>query len=81
VVSVTDPFGRILRFLDRSLHKKAYKVSVVQGVERWIVCTPFSVNVFVTLAKQQHFEYTSEALFKSRCVLLVTTVQNTGHVL
>jgi hypothetical protein len=24
----------------------------LQGVERWIVCTPLSVNVFVTLATQ-----------------------------
>jgi hypothetical protein len=27
------------------------------GVEGWIVCTPSSVNVFVTLATQYHLEY------------------------
>jgi hypothetical protein len=26
-------------------------------LERWIVCTPLSVNVFVTLATQKHLEY------------------------
>jgi hypothetical protein len=31
---------------------KAYKLSIIQGVERWIVCTPLSVNVFVTFATQ-----------------------------
>jgi hypothetical protein len=28
----------------------------LQGVERWIVCTPSSVNVFVTFTTQQHLE-------------------------
>jgi hypothetical protein len=31
---------------------EAYKLSIVQDVERWIVCTLLSVNVFVTLATQ-----------------------------
>jgi hypothetical protein len=31
---------------------KAYKLSIIQGVERWIIYTPLSVNVFVTLAKE-----------------------------
>jgi hypothetical protein len=29
-----------------------HKLSIVQGVERWIVCTLLSVNVFVRLATQ-----------------------------
>jgi hypothetical protein len=36
----------------KRLHLKVYKLSIVQGVERWIVCTPLSVNVFVILAIQ-----------------------------
>jgi hypothetical protein len=31
---------------------KAHKQSAVQDIEQWIVFTPLSVNVFVTLAAQ-----------------------------
>jgi hypothetical protein len=34
----------------KTLHLKAYKLSIIQGSGRWIVCTPLSVNVFLTLA-------------------------------
>jgi hypothetical protein len=34
--------------LQKRLYLKAYKLSIVHGVEWWIVCTPLSVNVFVT---------------------------------
>jgi hypothetical protein len=34
----------------KRLHLKAYKLSIVQGVTQWILCTPLIVNVFVTLA-------------------------------
>jgi hypothetical protein len=30
--------------------ENAYKLSIVQAIERRIVCTPLGVNVFVTLA-------------------------------
>jgi hypothetical protein len=40
----------------------------VQGVERRIVCTPLSVNVFVTLATQQHLKYHCKALFETLCI-------------
>jgi hypothetical protein len=46
--------GRKIMFLGsraRPVHK-AYKLSFIEDVERWIVCTPLSVNVFVTLATQ-----------------------------
>jgi hypothetical protein len=35
--------------LRKRLHLKLYKLSVVEGVEWWIVCTTLSINVFVTL--------------------------------
>jgi hypothetical protein len=36
----------------KSLHFKAYKLLIVEGVERWIVLTHLSANVFITLATQ-----------------------------
>jgi hypothetical protein len=42
------------------LHLKACKLYIIQRLERWAVCTPLSVNVFVTLATQQHLEYLFE---------------------
>jgi hypothetical protein len=42
---------------------KGVKTINIQHLERWIVCTPLSVNVFVTLATQQHLEYHRKALF------------------
>jgi hypothetical protein len=46
------PNVTVWRVLRKLLHLKADKLSVAQYVERWIVCTPLSVNVFVTLATQ-----------------------------
>jgi hypothetical protein len=43
--------------LRKGLHLKAYKLPIVQHLERWIVHTPLNVNVFVTLATQQHLKY------------------------
>jgi hypothetical protein len=34
-------------------------------LEKWIVCTPLSVNVFLTLATQEHLEYHYKALFET----------------
>jgi hypothetical protein len=50
--AVVIPNVAVWRVLQKRLHLKAYKLSIVQGVERNIVCTPLSVNVFVTLATQ-----------------------------
>jgi hypothetical protein len=36
----------------KTLNFKAYRLSIVQNVERWIVYTPLSVNVLVTFATQ-----------------------------
>jgi hypothetical protein len=36
--------------------------------ERWIVCTPLSANVFVTLATQRHLEYYCKALLETPCI-------------
>jgi hypothetical protein len=40
------PNVTLWRVLRKRLHLKAYKISIFQGVEWWIVCTPLSVNVF-----------------------------------
>jgi hypothetical protein len=40
------------RVVGKRLYLMAYKLSNVQGFQRWIVCTPLSVNVLVTLATQ-----------------------------
>jgi hypothetical protein len=37
-------------------------------VERWTVCTPLSVNVFVTLATKQHLEYYCKAVLEIPCI-------------
>jgi hypothetical protein len=49
--------------LRKRLHLKAF---VVQGVERWMVCTPLIVNVFVTLATH-HSECHCKTLFETSC--------------
>jgi hypothetical protein len=46
----------------------SFWVLLFQGVERWIVCTPLSVNVFVTIATHQHLEYHCKALFEIPCI-------------
>jgi hypothetical protein len=43
------------------------KLSIVQGVEQWTVCTPLSVHRFVTLATQEHLKYHCKALFETAC--------------
>jgi hypothetical protein len=43
------PNVTLRRVLRKRLHLKAYKLSIVQGVECLTVCTPLRVNVFVTL--------------------------------
>jgi hypothetical protein len=46
--------------------KKSFAMAIqIQGVERWIVCTPLSVNVFVTIATQQISKYHCKALFET----------------
>jgi hypothetical protein len=39
----------VWRELRKRLRLKAYKLSIVQYLERWIICTPLSTNVFVKL--------------------------------
>jgi hypothetical protein len=41
-----------IRVLRKYLHLEAYKLSIAHGVERWIVCKPLSVKVFVTMTTQ-----------------------------
>jgi hypothetical protein len=43
----TDVSKRALRW-----YSKCHCVAGVQDVERWMVCKPLSVNVFVTLATE-----------------------------
>jgi hypothetical protein len=52
---------------------------VTHGVERWIVCTPLSVNVFVTLATQQHLEYHCKALSEKPCTSPVEVTLNRSY--
>jgi hypothetical protein len=57
--------------LRKRLHLTAYRLFIIQcfeGVERWVVCTPLSVNVFVTLATQQRFQHNCKALFETLCI-------------
>jgi hypothetical protein len=42
------PNVTLWRVLRKRLHSKAYKLFIVQHLERWILCTPLSV--FITLA-------------------------------
>jgi hypothetical protein len=35
-----------------TVYLKAYKLYTIQHLERWKVCTPLNVNVFVTFATQ-----------------------------
>jgi hypothetical protein len=51
------PNDTVRRLLRKRLHLKAYKLSIVQGVKRGIVCTLLSVNVFITIATWYHLEY------------------------
>jgi hypothetical protein len=44
-----SPSATVCLVLRKRLHYPLFKV---QSVERWIVCTPLSVNVFVTLTTQ-----------------------------
>jgi hypothetical protein len=45
------PNVTVWRVLRKCLHLKAYKLYIVQGVQRWVLCTPLNVNGFVTLVK------------------------------
>jgi hypothetical protein len=42
----------VWRLLRNRLHLEVYILSFVEDVERWIVCTPLDLNVFVTLVAQ-----------------------------
>jgi hypothetical protein len=48
------PNVTVSRVLRKRLHLKAHKLSTIHQLEQWIVCTPLSVNMFVT---QHWFEY------------------------
>jgi hypothetical protein len=62
------PNVTVWRVLRKRLHSKKYKLCIVRGVQRWLVCTPLSVNVFLTLATQQRLEYHCKALFETPCI-------------
>jgi hypothetical protein len=48
----------------------------IQELERWIVCTPSNVNIFVTLATQQLLECHCKSLFATPCISDVRVVRN-----
>jgi hypothetical protein len=58
----------VWRVLRKRLHLKAYKLSIMQDVVQWVVCTPLSINVFVKIATQQHLEYDCKTLFETPCI-------------
>jgi hypothetical protein len=47
---------------------KAHGLSIVQRVERWKVCTPSSVNVFITPAIELHLEYHCKGISETPCI-------------
>jgi hypothetical protein len=49
-------------------YSKCCCVASVKETSTLKVCTPLSVNVFVTLATQQHMEYHCKALFETLCI-------------
>jgi hypothetical protein len=50
---------------------KGIKLSVIQHLEQWIVYTPLSINVLVTLATGKHLECHCKALFETPCAFHV----------
>jgi hypothetical protein len=42
----------------------------------FIVCTPLSIKVFVTLATQSHLEYHCKALFETPCITVEVTLNH-----
>jgi hypothetical protein len=64
------------RLLRKRLRLKAFKLSTVQSVERWIVSVsmPLHANVFVTLATQYHLEYRCKSLFETPCIPVKVTL-------
>jgi hypothetical protein len=52
------------------LYSKGYCVSsVTNDYQRWIVCTPLRVNVFITLATQQRLDYIVKLFFEAACII------------
>jgi hypothetical protein len=76
--SFTMVFQMLLcgEYYKKSLHLKAYKLSIIQDVERWMVCTPLSVKVFITLATQQHLEYHCKTFFETPCIFVVRGLES-----
>jgi hypothetical protein len=70
------PNVTVWRVLRKRLHLKAYKLSIVQDVERWIVCTPLSIDeyhskVFLSILRYQwKLHWTVATPGKTRCALL-----------
>jgi hypothetical protein len=62
------PNVTLWRVLRELLYLKAYKLSIVQHLEVWIVCISLNINVHVTLATEQHLEYHCKAFFKTLCI-------------
>jgi hypothetical protein len=45
-------------------YENVYKITIIQHLAPWIIYTPLSANVFVTLATQQHLEYHCKSFLK-----------------
>jgi hypothetical protein len=48
--------------------------------ERWIICTTLSVNIGVTLAREQHLEYNYKALFLKHPALPMGVTLNRNYL-
>jgi hypothetical protein len=70
----------VWRVLRKRLYLKACKLSIVQHFERWIVFTSSSVNVFVTLTKQQHLIYHCKVLFETPCITSEVTLNHNYYM-
>jgi hypothetical protein len=57
----------VWRVLRKRLHLKKCKLA--------IVCTPLSVNVFVTLATQQHLQYHCKTFFETPCIIIESHIE------
>jgi hypothetical protein len=57
----------MLRVLRKRLFLKAYKLSIIQGVKRWMGCTPVSVNVFVNTRLTITFRIPLYVSFETPC--------------
>jgi hypothetical protein len=70
------PNFTVRRLWRKHLHLEASKWSIVQHLERWIVCTSLSVTFFVTLATQWHLKYHCKTILKYLVIHVKVTLNH-----